>query len=178
MNRNTNILCSYLTAATPTFISIACCINVLFDCCPSDFRCMYSYVCMYLCMYVCMYVCIFTCCLFHREFGVKVMNMKLLMKALPTMFENSDKNVRAEVRVGTCHTCRPIIQSCEQFANVYRHSCRVGGGVTSQQSLTQGRRPCSRLSPTEKGLITNYLIVHYHRPRRLPLRCIVGLERL
>ena len=46
-------------------------------------------------MYVCMYV--LTCCLFHREFGVKVMNMKLLMKALPTMFENSDKNVRAEV---------------------------------------------------------------------------------
>ena len=52
MNRNTNILCSYLTAATPTFISIACCINVLFDCCPSDLRCMYSYVCKYVCMYV------------------------------------------------------------------------------------------------------------------------------
>ena len=64
--------------------------------------CMYAsmYVCMPVCMYACMYVCIMyvlTCCLFHREFGVKVMNMKLLMKALPTMFENSDKNVRAEV---------------------------------------------------------------------------------
>ena len=35
----------------------------------------------------------------HREFGAKVMNVKLLMKALPTMFEHSDKNVRAEVTV-------------------------------------------------------------------------------
>ena len=97
MNSNTSVLCSYLTAATPTFISIACCVNVLFDCCPSDLRCMY----------------VFTCCLFHREFGVKVMNMKLLMKALPTMFENSDKNVRAEVHVhiGTYLTCSECIQA-------------------------------------------------------------------
>ena len=39
--------------------------------------------------------------------------MKLLMKALPTMFENSDKNVRAEVHVhvGTYLTCSESIQA-------------------------------------------------------------------
>ena len=90
MNSNTSVLCSYLTAATPTFISIACCVIVIV---------------WLLSIWLEMYV--FTCCLFHREFGVKVMNMKLLMKALPTMFENSDKNVRAEVHVGTYLTCSP-----------------------------------------------------------------------
>ena len=37
------------------------------------------------------------CSLMLRAFGAKVMNMKQLMKALPGMFEHSDKNVRAEV---------------------------------------------------------------------------------
>ena len=47
---------------------------------------------------------LFCCCstcmnlyLSLRAFGAKVMNMKQLMKALPGMFEHSDKNVRAEV---------------------------------------------------------------------------------
>ena len=31
------------------------------------------------------------------EFGAKVINLKTLMKALPGLFEHSDKNVRAEV---------------------------------------------------------------------------------
>ena len=35
--------------------------------------------------------------LLFRAFGAKVMNMKQLMKALPGMFEHSDKNVRGEV---------------------------------------------------------------------------------
>jgi hypothetical protein len=34
-----------------------------------------------------------------REFGAKVMNLKTLMKALPSLFEHSDKNVRAEVSI-------------------------------------------------------------------------------
>jgi hypothetical protein len=32
-----------------------------------------------------------------REFGARVLNLKILMKAVPTLFEHSDKNVRAEV---------------------------------------------------------------------------------
>lgn len=32
-----------------------------------------------------------------REFGAKVLNLKILMKAVPSLFEHSDKNVRAEV---------------------------------------------------------------------------------
>ena len=33
-----------------------------------------------------------------REFGAKVINVKMLMKAVPPLFEHNDKNVRAEVR--------------------------------------------------------------------------------
>ena len=43
-----------------------------------------------------------------REFGAKVLNLKTLMKALPSLFEHSDKNVRAEVFQCTymyMHTC-------------------------------------------------------------------------
>ncbi len=36
-------------------------------------------------------------CLLCREFGAKVLNLKVLMKAVPSLFEHSDKNVRAEV---------------------------------------------------------------------------------
>ena len=35
----------------------------------------------------------------HREFGAKVINVKMLMKAVPPLFEHSDKNVRAEVGI-------------------------------------------------------------------------------
>ena len=41
------------------------------------------------------------CCFFSREFGAKVINLKTLMKALPSLFEHSDKNVRAEVYMYT-----------------------------------------------------------------------------
>ena len=34
------------------------------------------------------------------EFGAKVVNVKLLLKSMPGMFEHSDKNVRAEVSGG------------------------------------------------------------------------------
>ena len=35
--------------------------------------------------------------LFGREFGAKVINLKVLMKAVPALFVHSDKTVRAEV---------------------------------------------------------------------------------
>ena len=34
-----------------------------------------------------------------RQFGAKVLSLKILMKAVPGLFEHSDKNVRAEVSV-------------------------------------------------------------------------------
>ena len=43
-------------------------------------------------LYMCMCVC--AC----REFGAKVVNVKQLLKAMPGMFEHSDKTARAEVR--------------------------------------------------------------------------------
>ena len=33
-----------------------------------------------------------------REFGAKAVNVKHMLKAMPGMFEHSDKNVRTEVR--------------------------------------------------------------------------------
>ncbi len=44
-------------------------------------------------MYVACYVYLVLC----REFGVKVINLKVLMKAVPALFQHSDKNIRAEV---------------------------------------------------------------------------------
>ncbi len=45
----------------------------------------------------CVYIYIYCISLSCREFGAKVMNVKILMKAIPALFEHSDKNVRAEV---------------------------------------------------------------------------------
>lgn len=36
-----------------------------------------------------------------REFGASVVNLKMLMKAVPALFLHSDKNVRAEVSKGS-----------------------------------------------------------------------------
>ena len=44
-----------------------------------------------------------------REFGAKVINLKTLMKALPSLFEHSDKNVRAEVWLTECRV--PILMA-------------------------------------------------------------------
>ena len=40
-------------------------------------------------------LCILSC----REFGARVINLKILMKSILPLFEHNDKNVRAEVRV-------------------------------------------------------------------------------
>ena len=46
--------------------------------------------------YCCSQWCLVSCC--YREFGGRVFNPKVLLKALPSIFEHTDKTVRAEVR--------------------------------------------------------------------------------
>ena len=63
-----------------------------------------------------------------REFGAKVINLKTLMKALPSLFEHSDKNVRAEV----LHEC---VYSCLVFLDVMNHVCAGQGSSSGALSL-------------------------------------------
>lgn len=57
----------------------------------------------------------------YREFGAKVINVKVLLKALPSVFVHTDKNVRAEVR----HTLdqQMYYVTCKLHVQTTRQSC-------------------------------------------------------
>ena len=103
------------------------------------------------CTYALLCMVVHMLCL-SSEFGAKVLNLKTLMKALPALFEHSDKNVRAEVselyclhvyvylRAGymlNCPFCRPRLLplSCidglvlgldplwRRISNQFRYTC-------------------------------------------------------
>ena len=74
-----------------------------------------------------------------REFGARVMNIKVLMGKVPSLFEHSDKNVRAEVSV--------VISLA--------HLSWVGGvlyiGQVSGHRTVQVDRSCHQACPGEEA---------------------------
>ena len=65
------------------------------------------------CVFHCECVVFVTIPIHCREFGARAVNVKHMLKAMPGMFEHSDRNVRTEVR-----TVEPTVE-CMGICNIH-----------------------------------------------------------